>query len=84
MEGLDAYANEKEFLASLSEKEIANLFDNLKEKYGRDIFGQGYIYKIIDDSELANVDELTKDEKENGIDTSKKLLCALRQGRQRR
>ena len=80
MEGLDAYANEKEFLASLSEKEIANLFDNLKEKYGRDIFGQGYIYKIIDDSELANVDELTKDEKENGIDTSKNFYVPYDKG----
>lgn len=36
---------------------------------------RGYIYKIIDDSELANVDELTKDEKENGIDTSKTSMC---------
>lgn len=80
VEGLDAYANEKEFLASLSEKEIANLFDNLKEKYGRDIFGQGYIYKIIDDSELANVDELTKDEKENGIDTSKNFYVPYDKG----
>ena len=77
---MDAYANEKEFLASLSEKEIANLFDNLKEKYGRDIFGQGYIYKIIDDSELANVDELTKDEKENGIDTSKNFYVPYDKG----
>ena len=80
VEGLDTYANEKEFLASLSEKEIANLFDNLKEKYGRDIFGQGYIYKIIDDSELANVDELTKDEKENGIDTSKNFYVPYDKG----
>ena len=67
-------------MASLSEKEIANLFDNLKEKYGRDIFGQGYIYKIIDDSELANVDELTKDEKENGIDTSKNFYVPYDKG----
>ena len=80
VEGLDAYTNEKEFLASLTEREIATLFDNLKEKYGRDIFGQGYIYKIIDDSELANVDELTKDEKENGIDTSKSFYVPYDKG----
>lgn len=80
VEGLDAYANEKDFLASLSEKEIATLFDNLKEKYGRDIFGQGYIYKIIDDSEMANVKELTKEEKENGIDTSKKFYVPYDKG----
>ena len=52
IEGLNAFPTTKEFLQSLSEKEIANLFDSLKEQYGRDIFGQGYIYKIIDDSEI--------------------------------
>ena len=78
--GLDAYPNETAFLASLSEKEISNLFDNLKEKYGRDIFGKGYIYKIIDDTELADVDELTEDEKENGIDSSKKIYVPYDKG----
>lgn len=78
--GLEDYANEKDFLAALTEKEIANLFDNLKEKYGRDIFGQGYLYKIIDDSEIANVDELTDDEKENGIDTSKNYYVPYDKG----
>lgn len=74
------FANEKEFLDSLSEKEIAALFDTLKEQYGRDIFGQGYIYKIIEDSELANVDELTTEEKENGIDTSKNYYVPYDKG----
>lgn len=60
------------YLESLSEKKIADLFDELKEKYGRDIFGQGYIYKLIDDSEIADVDSLTDDEKENGISTKNK------------
>ena len=68
---MENFIDEKEYLDSLTEKEIAQLFDSLKEGYGRDIFGQGYIYKIIDDNELANIDELTDDEKENGIDVSK-------------
>ena len=59
------------FLQSLSEAEIAELFDSLKEQYGRDIFGQGYLYKIVDDCEIADVDSLTNDEKENGIETTK-------------
>lgn len=80
VEGLEAFSTTKEFLQSLPENEIANLFDNLKERYGRDIFGQGYIYKIIDDSEIANVDELTQDEKENGIDTSKKYYVPYDKG----
>lgn len=74
------FPNEKDFLDSLSEKEIATLFDSLKEQYGRDIFGQGYIYKIIEDSELANVDELSKEEKENGIDTSKNYYVPYDKG----
>ena len=60
-----------EFLSSSSESEIAEVFDALKERYGRDIFGQGYLYKIIEDVQMADVDSLTDDEKENGIDSSK-------------
>lgn len=68
---MDGYLDEKEFLDSLSEKEIASLFDVLKEKYGRDIFSQGYMYRIIEDDEIADVAELTEDEKTNGIDAAK-------------
>ena len=32
----------KSFLDGLLENKIAELFDDLKEKYGRDIFEQGY------------------------------------------
>ena len=78
--GLENYANEMDFLDSLTEKQIASLFDQLKDKYGRDIFGQGYLYKIIDDNELANVDELTQDEKNNGIDTSKNYYVPYDKG----
>ena len=68
------------YLESLSEKKIADLFDELKEKYGRDIFGQGYIYKLIDDSEIADVDSLTDDEKENGISTKNKYYVPYDKG----
>ena len=68
------------YLNKMPEVKIAELFDSLKEKYGRDIFGQGYIYRIIEDSEIANVDELTEDEKENGIDTSKKYHVSYDKG----
>jgi hypothetical protein len=80
IDGMERYSNVSEYLNSLSEKQIASLFDNIKEKYGRDIFGQGYLYKIIDDAEIANVDELTKDEKQNGIDTSKKYYVPYDKG----
>ena len=60
-----------QFIQQSTEKEIADTFDSIKEYFGRDIFGQGYLYKLIDDCEIADVDSLTEDEKLNGIDTSK-------------
>lgn len=77
---MEGFIDTKSFLNTLSEMEIALLFEDLKEKYGRDIFGKGYIYKIIEDSELANVDELTQDEKENGIDSSKNYYVPYDKG----
>jgi len=60
-----------QFIEQSTEQEIADTFDNIKEHFGRDVFGQGYLYKLIDDCEIADVDSLTEDEKLNGIDTSK-------------
>ena len=45
------------------EFEIREIFDSLKEKYGRDIFGQGYIFKIIRNDELADLNNLSDTEK---------------------
>ena len=56
-----------EFLSRLTEKEIRKLFDDLKEKYGRDIFAQGWLYRIVSPNEIADVEKLTDDEKLNGI-----------------
>jgi len=55
------------FLESKTEYEIRLLFDELKEKYGRDIFGQGYLFRIVNENEIDEVETLTEDEKENGI-----------------
>ena len=69
-----------EFVTTKSEKEIALTFDSLKEKYGRDIFGQGYIYRLIDDSEMADVNSLSEDEKENGIVSTKNIYVPYDKG----
>ena len=61
----------QEFLEYSSEEHIADTFDKIKEDFGRDIFGQGYIYRLIEDNEIADVDSLSEDEKQNGIDTSR-------------
>jgi hypothetical protein len=78
--GLDKISNINDYLLTLSEVEIADLFDTLKEKYGRDIFGQGYLYRLIEDSEIADVDKLTKDEKEHGISKTKKYYVPYDKG----
>lgn len=57
----------QKFLDKLSEKQIRQLFDELKEKYGRDVFGQGWLYRIVSRDEIADVEKLTDDEKLNGI-----------------
>lgn len=66
-ENIKNKADAQQFLNALSEQEIRQLFDNLKEKHGRDIFGQGWLYRIVNENEIANVDLLTDDEKLNGI-----------------
>ena len=70
----------KDYLATLSEEQIATLFDELKETFGRDIFGQGYIYRLIEDDEIADVETLTQDEKDNGIEPSKKFYVPYDKG----
>ena len=53
------------------EMSVWNLFDSLKEKYGRDIFGQGFVYKIVNKELLADLSSLSEEEKENGISDKK-------------
>ncbi|MGN0805354.1 MAG: Eco57I restriction-modification methylase domain-containing protein [Candidatus Coproplasma sp.] len=77
---LQPYSSVDEFFKNATENDIVALFDDLKEKYGRDIFGQGYIFRLIDDAEMADVSTLTDDEKENGIDVSKKYYVPYDKG----
>lgn len=65
---------------SMSESEIANMFDSIKEKYGRDVFGKGFIYRIISDDELRDPKTLTDEEKENGIGHSDKHYVPYEKG----
>lgn len=80
IDALEKFANINEYLNSLSEVAIAELFDNLKEKYGRDIFGQGYIYRLVEEDEIADVEQLTEEEKLNGIDKNKNFYVPYDKG----
>ncbi|MBW1649770.1 MAG: Eco57I restriction-modification methylase domain-containing protein [Deltaproteobacteria bacterium] len=57
----------QDYLETLNEFKERKLFDSLKEKYGRDIFGQGYLYKIVSKNEIADVNSLSDKEKKKGI-----------------
>lgn len=59
-----------EVLSELSEQEIRDLFDNIKDKFGARVFGKGYMYRIVSKNEIADVNNLSEDEKENGIDSN--------------
>lgn len=77
---LYGYTNPEILLKELTESEIAKVFDAIKEKYGRDVFGQGYLYRIIEDKEIADVDSLTDDEKLHGISTEKNYYVPYDKG----
>ena len=59
-------------LNRMTENEIRILFDEIKVKIDRDIFGQGYLFRIIDPLEVADIDAMTENEKLNGIDKDRK------------
>ena len=61
-------------ISKMKEKEIRELFDLLKEKHGKNTFGQGFIYKIVSKNEIADINNLSKDEKENGIKNNKTFV----------
>lgn len=54
-------------LNKLSEQELRRLFDSFKEKYGRDIFGQGFLYRIVSPNEIKDVRQMKDEEKRGGL-----------------
>ncbi|ABK60686.1 DNA modification methylase [Clostridium novyi A str. NCTC 538] len=72
--------NVEEFLKGLSEYEIRSLFDDLKEKFGRDVFGQGYLFRIISKEEIADIYKLTDEEKTIGILDDKRIYAPYDKG----
>jgi len=64
----------REYLQTLEETEIRQLFDRLKEEYGRDIFGQGYLFRIVAQEEIADVDSLSAEQKKKGIEGQKTFV----------
>lgn len=66
-------------ITDYSEFRIRELFDELKKSFGRDVFGQGYLYQIVDESEIADLNTITDKEKANGI-SGKKVFVPYDKG----
>ena len=65
--GLGSFESIKNFVDQKSEQELWKILDNLKLKYGRRIFGKGFMYRIIAENMIANLSELSEHEKKYGI-----------------
>ena len=63
----ESYDDVKEVLNDLKETEIWDLFDGIKEKFGLRVFGKGFMYRIISDSMIFDVDNITDKQKLEGI-----------------
>ena len=74
LESFNKKHNQQYLIDGLTEFEIRELLDKLKVEFGRDIFGQGYLFRITSEDEIADVNILTDDEKENGIDGSRSFV----------
>jgi len=70
----------KEFLEMINESELRNLFDSIKDDFGALVFGKGFIYRIVSQTEIADVNKLTDDEKANGIKSNKEIYVPYDKG----
>jgi hypothetical protein len=61
-------------LGSFSEQQIFELVEDLKHQFGRDALGKGFIYRIIDDSLVAQVSSMDKDARLNGLGIEKRFV----------
>ncbi len=77
---INSLQDAKDLLADLTEIEIRELFSKLKRDYGRDIFGSGYLYQIISDSEIADTGKMTTAEINGGIEDDKPHFVAYDKG----
>jgi hypothetical protein len=63
----ESFDDVKEVLDNLKETQIWELFDCIKEKFGLRVFGKGFIYRIIPDSMIFEVENITDRQKLEGI-----------------
>jgi hypothetical protein len=54
-------------LKKMEEKEIVSLIENVRKKEGKDVFGKGFLFRLIPKSVIADPSTLSKKQKEEGI-----------------
>lgn len=67
-------------LNSMNEQDIRILFDKIKDVFGARVFGKGLIYRIISEEECLNADQVSKEEKELGIDSKREKYVPYDKG----
>ena len=70
----------EDFLKNLNEIKIRNYFSEIKNILGRDIFGQGFLYRIIDNEEIVDEIKITEHEKLYGLKNDKKIYVKYDKG----
>jgi len=77
---IDSLSKMKEFLESVNEEKIQDCFSKIKQKFGRDIFGQGFLYRIITNEQVVDLENLSQKNKMEGINHEKKIYVKYDKG----
>ena len=77
---LDTVLKTQVYLSKNDEQKIRKLFYSIKQFLGRDIFGQGFLYIIVSKSEIMEIDKMTSNEKDKGIDSKEKIYVKYDKG----
>lgn len=77
---LDSFHKTESYLSNINELKIRELFFSLKQFLGRDIFGQGFLYRIISKNEITEVDKMSPHEKSKGINSKEKIYVKYDKG----
>ena len=80
LKAIECLDDAKEYLGSLTEYEIRELFDGVKLKFGLRIFGKGFVYRIVSSKEVKEIESMKDDEKENGVNTTKEIYVRYDKG----
>lgn len=71
LNGVSSLEDVEALFDRLSETQIWQLFDEIKDKYGFRVFGKGFMYRVIPKELEINTEELTDEQRLNGINGRK-------------